>query len=91
MPAGVFLELYFFGGNREMAELIGVEDKDFIGLGIGQAVCSVSLNKLILITKKVLGDPTASKYYPICMKKNQNGKLRVDLSIYALTKPLTLF
>jgi len=92
LPAAVYMDLCFWGGNRKWAELCEVQEKELIGMGIENVVHPDSLETVISDTKRrAMGDPEVPRTYTIFLKNNQNGKLRVCASLYPLRKPAGTF
>lgn len=92
LPAGIFRELCFWGGNRRLAELCGIQEKDLVGMGIERMVHPESLEAVISDAKKMaLGDTRVVGTKSIFLKKDPYGKIRVFFSAYPLSKPVGAF
>ena len=92
LPAAVYMDFYLWGGNRKLAQLCEVQEKDLIGMGIERVVHPDSLEVMISeVKRRALGDPEIPRTHTIFLKNKQNGKLRVRNSVYPLTDPAGTF
>jgi len=92
LPAAVCQGLDIWGGNKQFADLVGLSEADLIGLGIESLVHEDSLPAVISnIKKRAMGDPGASKRYPLFIKSEKVDKVKVDISVAPLTEPMGAF
>lgn len=92
LPAAVYMDFYFWGGNRKWARLCGVRAKDLIGMGIERVVHPDSLETMISeVKRRALGNPEIPRTHTLFLKNKQNGKLKVRNSVYPLNDPAGTF
>jgi excisionase family DNA binding protein len=92
LPAAVYMDFCFWGGNRKWAQLCEVQEKDLIGMGLEHVVHPDSLETVISDSKRrALGDPDVPGTFTIFMKNNRSGKLKVRNSVYPLNDPAGTF
>ena len=88
MPAAVYKDLYLWGGNRKFSQLVEVQEKDLIGMGIEVLVHPDSLPTVISnIKNRALGDPQVPRRYSIFFNSNKHKKLSVEITVCPLAEP----
>lgn len=88
MPAAVYKDLYLWGGNRKFSQLVEVQEKDLIGMGIEVLVHPDSLPTVIFnIKNRALGDPQIPRRYSIFFNSNKYNKLSVEITVCPLAEP----
>jgi len=88
LPAAVYKDLYFWGGNRRFAELCELPERDLVGKGIEQVVHPDSLETVISnVKKRDLGDPNVPIICSVFLKNRQNRKLKVRVGVCPLREP----
>jgi len=92
MPAAVYKDLYIWGANTEFAELCGIPQNDLVGIGIEQIAHPDSMESVISFAKRrAAGDPAVPRYYRLYIRKNQQEKKRISMSVQPLKDPTGTF
>jgi excisionase family DNA binding protein len=87
-PAAIYKDLYFWGGNKQWAEICEIKVEDLIGMGIEKVYHPDSLETIISNNKKrELGDPLAPRIDRIFLKSSKFGRREVMISVYPLLEP----
>jgi len=92
MPAAVYKEFHIWGGNRNFSQLVEVQEKDLIGMGVEILVHPDSLPTVISnIKNRALGDPQVPRRYSIFFNSNQHKKISVEITVCPLSEPSGTF
>jgi len=85
-PAGVYQDLHFWGANRALEHLFGVDALASVGMGLEQVIHSESLSDIITHNRKQqVGEPVPAAF-PITFKTNAGEKVNATVSIYPLCR-----
>ena len=92
IPAAVFKDFHFWGGNAHCAELCEVHPKDLVGMGIEKIVHASSLAKIIeAIRKMMLVNLAFEKNCRIWVHNGHNDRREIQVSVYPLQEPESVF
>ena len=87
-PAFIYKDFYFWGGNKAGAELCGLEEREFLGIGVENLVHPDSLAFFLYQFKlQKLNDPESTESLSIDFIKKNRGKIKVEASFYPLYDP----
>jgi len=88
VPAAVFKDLYFWGGNALCAQLCDVGQKDLVGMGIEKIVHAASLPKVIEAVRKLaIGEPDFKEDCRIAIRNKHTGSREIRVCVYPLQEP----
>ena len=88
MPAAVYKDFYFWGGNELWARVVGRVEKDLIGLGIENVFHQDSLGVVMASFKKrALGDPSVPRTDRVYVMHARHTKVALTISAYPLAEP----
>lgn len=86
--AAIYQDLYFWDGNREWAELCGVDIKKIPGVGIEALLHPQSLKNFLKFFKRITqGDITAPDKCEVVLNYKENRMKAVFISIILLKTP----
>jgi excisionase family DNA binding protein len=92
MPAAVIQDFHLWGGNVHCAELCEVQPGDLVGMAIEKIVHANSLAKIIgAIRKMMLGNLAFENSCRIYVYNSQDGRRKIQVSIYPLREPEGVF
>jgi excisionase family DNA binding protein len=88
VPAAIYRDLYFWGGNSQFATMCQLSDERLVGLGIEQIVHAESLSTIIAsVKKRALGTTWIPDTGKIFFKNSHEGKTAVPFSVFPLDEP----
>lgn len=88
LPSAVYKGLYIWAGNRQFAELCGVQERDLPGMGIERIIHPKSLPSVITnIKNRALGDPEVPSTYIVFFNNKRHGKIKAKIGVYPLQEP----
>jgi len=88
LPAAICHDLFLWGGNREFAEFLGIQEQDFIGMGLERLVHRDSLAIVISHERKrILGDPSVPTTYPLFLTNKNEDRIEARVTVRPLSEP----
>ena len=88
IPAFIYKDFHFWGGNKRGAELCGLEDREILGKGVEELVHRDSLEFLLSeFRMQDLKDPEFSGTFPIFFKNKNQRRIKVEASFCPLYDP----
>lgn len=88
MPAAVYKDFHFWGGNEAWARVVGRVEKELIGLGIENIFHRDSLGVVMASFKKrALGDPSVPRTDAVYVMNARHEKVALTISAYPLVEP----
>ena len=88
LPAAVYKDFYFWGGNKSWAQAIGRVEKELIGLGIETVFHPDSLGVVMASFKRrALGDPLVPRTENVFITNSRHAKVPMTISAYPLVEP----
>jgi len=89
VPAAVYKDFYFWGGNKLWARAIGRAERELIGLGIENVFHPESLGVVMASFKKwALGDLSVPRTDTVYLVNSRREKVAMTLSAYPLAEPV---
>lgn len=88
MPAAVYKDFHFWGGNASWARVVGRVEKELIGLGIENIFHQDSLGVVMASFKKrAFGDPSVPRTDNVYVVNARLEKVALTISAYPLVEP----
>ncbi|MGD8468157.1 MAG: excisionase family DNA-binding protein [Desulfobacterales bacterium] len=92
MPAAIVKDLYFWAGNRKMAELCDLRTKQLVGMGLEKIIHPRSLEQVIsCLKRKSLGNPRTPFECRITIKNHDAEGMRISCCVLLLKEPQGAF
>lgn len=87
-PASVYKDLYLWSGNKQWAELCGVDISRLVGIGIEDFIHPDSLKMFINYNKRrSQGDDTVPDRFVVVLSPENGDKRKIELVISPLKRP----